>query len=87
MKTGVNYELTKHALKVLEEREIPVEWLERALFEPDLTVPDPDDGLLTRCFRCIPEVDNRVLRVIVDKTVEPHRVVSVFFDRNIRGKL
>lgn len=81
------YELTKHARKVLEEREIPVEWLERALFEPELTVPDPDDALLERCFRRIPEADNRVLRVVVNKTVDPHRVVSVFFDRNMKGRL
>ena len=83
----MNYELTEHARKVLEERKIPVEWLEHTLFNPDLTTPDPDDDLLERCFRCIPEFDNRVLRVVVNKTVVPHRIVSVFFDRNMKGRL
>ena len=83
----MNYELTKHAQRVLEEREIPLEWLERALVAPDLTMPDPNDSLLERCFRCIPEYDNRILRVVVNKSVVPHRIVSVFFDRTMKGRL
>jgi hypothetical protein len=30
----MNYELTQHARDVLAERNIPLEWLERALREP-----------------------------------------------------
>jgi len=81
------YDLTKHAQKVLEERKITIEWIERTLFQPELILSDPDDDSLERCFRCIPEFDNRVLRVIVNKTVDPPRVVSVFFDRQMKGKL
>ena len=32
----MNFELTHHAQKVLEERQIPVEWLERTLNLPEL---------------------------------------------------
>lgn len=38
-------------------------------------------------FRKIPEFGGRVLRVAVNTTVEPNRVISVFFDRQMKGKL
>ena len=83
----MKYELTKHAQKALDEREIPVEWMERTLSAPELVLPDPEDATLERRFRRIPEFDGRVLRVAVNTTVEPIRVVSVFFDRQMKGKL
>ncbi len=83
----MNYELTKHAQKALEERGIETEWLERTLSAPDSVHPDPEDATVQRCFRKIPEFGGRVLRVAVNTTVEPNRVVSVFFDRAMKGKL
>ncbi len=68
-------------------REIPLEWLERTLNDPVLCLPDPDDSTLERRYRSIPEFDGRVLRVAVNSAVEPVRVVSVFFDRSMKGKL
>lgn len=83
----MNYELSQHAHDVLTERKIPVEWLERALHEPELKRPDPADATLERRYRKIPEHANRVLRVVVNTTVAPERVVSVYFDRTMKGKL
>ena len=83
----MKYELTKHAQKVLDEREIPVEWMERTLSAPELVLPDPDDATVERRFRQIPEFGGRVLRVAVNTAVEPNRIVSVFFDRDMKGKL
>lgn len=83
----MNYELTQHARDVLAERNIPIEWLERALREPELKKPDPLDATLERRYRKIPERENRVLRVVVNTTVVPERVVSVYFDRAMKGKL
>ena len=83
----MNYALTEHARKVLVERQIPVEWLERALHEPVLSEPDPNDASLERRYRPITEFDGPVLRVVVNISVEPVRVVSVFFDRRMRGRL
>ena len=85
--TVMKYTLTKHAQKVLEEREIPLEWLERTLLAPELILPEPDDISVQRCFRRIPEFNGRVLRVVVNRAVEPQRVVSVFFDRQMKGRL
>jgi hypothetical protein len=52
-----------------------------------LRQPDPDDPSFERRYRPIPEFDGWVLRVVVNPSVEPVRVVSVFFDRSMRGKL
>jgi hypothetical protein len=34
----------------------------------------------------IPEHGNRVLRVVINKAAVPERVVSVYFDRTMKGK-
>ncbi len=78
---------TNHARRVMAEREIQIEWIERALGAPGLKEPDPNDPEIERFFRAIPEFDDRVLRVAVNTKVDPWRVVSVFFDRNMKGKL
>ncbi len=83
----MNYALTQHARDVLTERNIPVEWLERALRKPELKQADSKDATLERRYRKIPEHGNRVLRVVVNITVVPGRVVSVYFDRTMKGKL
>lgn len=83
----MNYELTKHARKALEERGIQIEWVEKTLFAPECVLPDPADPTVERYIRRIPEFGERVLRVAMNTAVEPNRVVSVFFDRTKKGKL
>ena len=83
----MRYVLTKHAVQAMKEREIAIEWMERTLENPELVTPDPDDVTVDRYFCRIPEFGNRVLRVAVNRDVEPMRVVSVFFDRNMKGQL
>jgi hypothetical protein len=83
----MNYELTKHAQKALEERGIQIEWLERTLSAPECVLPDLSDATVERYFCPIPEFGGRILRVAVNTSVEPNRVVSVFFDRTMKGKL
>lgn len=83
----MNYGLTQHARDVLAERQISLEWMERALGEPELKLPDPTDATLERRYRKIPEHENRVLRVVVNTSIAPERVVSVYFDRTMKGKL
>jgi len=83
----MKFDLTNHARRALAEREIPIEWVERTLNGPELSLPDPNNAMIERRFRRIPEFGGRVLRVAVNTTVEPKRVVSVFFDRKMKGKL
>ena len=83
----MNYELSEHAKDVLDEREIPLVWLEQALNSPEKTEPDLLDDELEHRFCRINEHGNRVLRVILNITTKPPRVVTVYFDRTMRDKL
>lgn len=83
----MNYVLTNHARKAMKERGIQIEWLERTLSTPECVLPDPADVTVERRFRRIPEFGGRVLRVALNTAVAPNRVVSVFFDRTMKGKL
>ena len=77
---------TKHALSRMESRQILVDWVERVLEEPDLIEPDPVDSSLEHRLGIVPELANRVLRVIVS-IEEPKRVISMYLDRNMKGQL
>ena len=59
---------------------------ERVVAAPALRSPDPNDPAVERFFGRIAERDGRALRVVVNTNVAPWRVVSVFFDRNMRKK-
>lgn len=78
---------TRHARHVMHERAIRMEWVERVVASPGLRVSDPSDSDVERFFGRVPERGNRVLRVAVNTRVVPWRVVSVFFDRGMRGEL
>lgn len=81
------FELTEHARKRIADRSIPLEWIERALFHPQKVEPDQTDLELCSGLVTIPEFGNRVLRVIYNYKVNPPRVVTVYFDRAMKGKL
>ena len=78
---------TRHAVHAMEERMILKEWVESTVGQPALRTPDPHDPEVERFFRRIPERGDRVLRVAVNTQVVPWSVVSVFFDRSMRGEL
>lgn len=83
----MKYSLTQHAQDVLAEREIAVVWVERTLEYPQRVESDDDDPELEHRLARITEHGNRVLRVVVNKTVRPALVVTVYFDRAMRNKL
>ena len=75
-----------HFRDMLKERQIRLEWADRAVREPDGVEDHDDDG--TRHFlKCIPEFGGRWLRVIVNVTEEPNKRVTAFFDRRLRRQL
>ena len=74
-----------HFLAMLQERLIPRKWVARTLEEPD-RVDEPGDG--TKHFmRQIPDHENRWLRVVVNVTEDPHKLVTAFFDRRLGRRL
>jgi hypothetical protein len=80
------YQLSNHAMDVLAERKIAAGWIVRVLAAPDRTEADRFDAKLTHALGRIPERDGRVLRVVYNGSVQPPRIVTVYFDRRERGK-
>lgn len=78
--------LTNHALDALAERELPMEWVERAVRMPDWIEPDPYRAGVKRRFRGIPEYGDRVLRAACFETPTEIRILTVFFDRNAKRR-
>jgi signal transduction protein with GAF and PtsI domain len=77
---------TEHALQRMAKRAIEPEWVERVIMDPALRLEDDNDPELEHRLAKVPELANRVLRVIVSKS-EPKRVVTLYPDRNMKGKL
>jgi len=65
----------------LKKRQIQVAWLERAYYTPEAIEPDPVEPDLEQRLARIQERGGRVLRVVVNVTVEPNRIVIVFLER------
>ena len=80
------YELTVHAAAIIAERKIDLAWIELALSDPDRIEADRSDKSLTHAFARIKDLDDRVLRVVYNASVNPPRVVTAYFDRRQRGK-
>ena len=76
-----------HAIDVLEQREIMIEWVARVVAEPVLLLPDSVDSRLMQAFGLVPERQGRVLRVVYNPEVDSVQVVTAFFDRSMKGKL
>ena len=79
----MEYILTEHAQKRLLKRKILPEWIAATLEHPVRTENDPEDPELAHALRPIPERGFRVLRVVYNETVEPLRVVTVYFDDEV----
>lgn len=81
------YELSDHAREVILEREIETTWVVRILKQAERTEADRDDPELMHALGRIAERDDRVLRVVYNPSVNPPRIVTVYFDRRQRGRI
>jgi len=79
------YELSAHAAAVIAERRIEIAWIDRVLENPDRTEPKKFNPELTSALGRIAERDGRMLRVVYNGNVDPPRVVTVYFDRGLKG--
>ncbi len=82
-----DYELSEHALIMIREREISIEWIEKVFYNPDITENDRNDTALLHALGKISEHGDRVLRVIYNDVIKPRKIVTVYFDRKMKGKL
>lgn len=84
----MQYELTEHAKLSLQKRSnICLQWLEQAIIAPHRIEQDRIDQNLVHHLLRIDEFDGRVLRVVLNTNARPVRVITVFFDRGLRGQL
>jgi hypothetical protein len=72
---------------VIAERSIQVDWIEQVLDWPELVEPDSDDPQLTHHVGRIQRYGNRARRVVLNSQATPVRIVTVFFDRKMKGRL
>jgi len=73
---------TAHARDMLVERRIPEEWVVRAVEAPVRT--EGHEQGTTHYLAKVPERGGWVLRVVVNTSVRPPTVVTVFLDRRLR---
>lgn len=83
----LSFAFTQHAQDVIELRGIDPTWVALTLGSPEATLRDARDPQLSHALRRIPEHGGRVLRVVYTHKTDPPRVVTVYFDRTLRGKL
>ncbi|MFQ6059396.1 MAG: DUF4258 domain-containing protein [Anaerolineae bacterium] len=77
-------EPSEHARDMLQEREIPEEWMWRTIDELDRAETGADGNI--HYIKAIPEHGGRFLRVVVNPHTQPKRIVTLFFDRRLGGK-
>jgi Domain of unknown function (DUF4258) len=81
------YTFSAHAEIVMTERTIKREWVDRVLAHPELVEADRDDPEVTHALGKISEHGGRVLRVVFNGTKVPMKVVTVYFDRSMKGEI
>jgi hypothetical protein len=76
----------QHAVARMAKRQLQRAWVERVVAKPETVEDDEFDSKLEHRLGKVPELANRVLRVIVTKS-DPMRVVTVHLDRRMKKKL
>ncbi len=75
-------EFSAHAKLMITERGIDEAWVWRAINEPQRRLLEADGNI--HYVKTIRQRGGRILRVIINETVDPNRIVTVFFDRRLR---
>ncbi len=81
----MEFNISEHARKRLQQRGIDVAWITRALSESAITENDENDPTLAHALISIPERGFRVLRVIYNEAIEPVTIVTAFFDDKVKN--
>lgn len=79
------FELSAHARDMLRERNIQEQWVWRTVNSPDSKEKNFDDGNV-HYTKAIRERDGQVLHVVVNRDVQPNRIVTLFFVRRLRRR-
>lgn len=74
---------THHAVARMANRQLERAWVERVVAKPETVEDEEFDSELEHRLGKVPELANRVLRVIESKS-DPVRVVTVHLDRRMK---
>jgi hypothetical protein len=89
MSNDKKYKLSLHAQKSVRDREINLKWLEECLNNPDKIEPDQIDGTIVHYLKVITDANTKVLRLVLrwneDKSLA--LIITVFFDKRVKGKI
>jgi hypothetical protein len=66
---------------MMQERIIEEDWVTDTVNTPERTETRQDDEI--HYLKRIPQNHNKFLRVIINPSVNPHRVITVLFDRRV----
>jgi hypothetical protein len=67
---------------MMQERMIAEDWVTSTVNTPEQIEMRQDDEI--HYLKRIPQNKNRFLRVIVNPSIDPRRVITVFFDRRVQ---
>jgi hypothetical protein len=70
---------TVHARTMMQERMILEEWITMTVNNPDYIETKGDDE--KHYLKRIPDAKGKILRVVINPSATPCRVITVFFDR------
>jgi hypothetical protein len=71
---------------MVDERDIPPEWIEQVLRSPVFEEPDRRHPGAVRAYAPIAAFGNRMLRVVYYDTGAELRVITLFFDRRAAAR-
>ena len=77
----LRYRLTKHAKKMMIERSIKIARIDQVLSHPSVVLRDKEEPALRHALGRIPELSDRILRVVYNESIVPWIVVTAFLDR------
>ncbi|NJL49929.1 MAG: DUF4258 domain-containing protein [Leptolyngbyaceae cyanobacterium SM2_5_2] len=78
------FELSEHARYQMQDRVIQPSWVDSTLSAPQRRLLMADSHGNTHYLKQISDFGDRWLRVVVNPTADPQRVVTVFFDRRVK---
>ncbi|MCY3567377.1 MAG: DUF4258 domain-containing protein [Chloroflexi bacterium] len=83
----MDFILTHHAARQMADRKIRRQWISSVIEVPERREPDRKDPTIELFYGRISSAESKVLLVVVNTAADPWRIVSVFFDRRMRGRL
>ncbi len=79
----IDFEFSEHAENMRKERDVLLSWVRLTLEDP-VETEQKDDGTV-HYIRPIEECGGKHLRVVVNPDAIPWRIVTLFFDRRLKG--